>query len=154
MLGALLDFSDATNRKFASTFVLELLHKPFDHEVDQYGDMVVIGDGINLGGDKDWAEAVSGLARKVHAASGEFEEVVIGVVEEIARPCRERTADFMQWMHCLAVFGLYLEKARSYHCIQGRATEPAELLQSLLLPAVMSLFHVTEKQRICVVCSF
>ncbi|ONI14952.1 hypothetical protein PRUPE_3G017700 [Prunus persica] len=150
LLGALLDFSDATNRKFASTFVLELLHKPFDHEVDQYGDMVVIGDGINLGGDKDWAEAVSGLARKVHAASGEFEEVVIGVVEEIARPCRERTADFMQWMHCLAVFGLYLEKARSYHCIQGRATEPAELLQSLLLPAAKHS-HL-EVQRIAVRC--
>lgn len=150
LLGALLDFSDATNRKVASTFVLELLHKPFDHEVDQYGDMVVIGDGINLGGDKDWAEAVSGLARKVHAASGEFEEVVLGVVEEIARPCRERTADFMQWMHCLAVFGLCLEKARSYHCIQGRATEPAELLQSLLLPAAKHS-HL-EVQRIAVRC--
>ncbi|BBG98641.1 ARM repeat superfamily protein [Prunus dulcis] len=142
--------ADATNRKVASTFVLELLHKPFDHEVDQYGDMVVIGDGINLGGDKDWAEAVSGLARKVHAASGEFEEVVLGVVEEIARPCRERTADFMQWMHCLAVFGLCLEKARSYHCIQGRATEPAELLQSLLLPAAKHS-HL-EVQRIAVRC--
>ncbi|XP_034209470.1 condensin complex subunit 3 isoform X1 [Prunus dulcis] len=150
LLGALLDFSDATNRKVASTFVLELLHKPFDHEVDQYGDMVVIGDGINLGGDKDWAEAVSGLARKVHAASGEFEEVVLGVVEEIARPCRERTADFMQWMHCLAVFGLCLEKARSYHCIQGRATYPAELLQSLLLPAAKHS-HL-EVQRIAVRC--
>ncbi|CAL9009395.1 unnamed protein product [Prunus brigantina] len=150
LLGALLDFSDATNRKVASTFVLELLHKPFDHEVDQYGDMVVIGDGINLGGDKDWAEAVSGLARKVHAASGEFEEVVLGVVEGIARPCRERTADFMQWMHCLAVFGLCLEKARSYHCIQGRATEPAELLQSLLLPAAKHS-HL-EVQRIAVRC--
>ncbi|XP_021808720.1 condensin complex subunit 3 isoform X2 [Prunus avium] len=150
LLGALLDFSDATNRKVASTFVLELLHKPFDHEVDQYGDMVVIGDGINLGGDKDWAEAVSGLARKVHAASGEFEEVVLGVVEEIAQPCRERTADFMQWMHCLAVFGLCLEKARSYHCIQGRATEPAELLQSLLLPAAKHS-HL-EVQRIAVRC--
>ncbi|XP_008227932.1 PREDICTED: condensin complex subunit 3 [Prunus mume] len=150
LLGALLDFSDATNRKVASTFVLELLHKPFDHEVDQYGEMVVIGDGINLGGDKDWAEAVSGLARKVHAASGEFEEVVLGVVEEIARPCRERTADFMQWMHCLAVFGLCLEKARSYHCIQGRATEPAELLQSFLLPAVKHS-HL-EVQRIAVRC--
>ncbi|PQQ01292.1 condensin complex subunit 3 [Prunus yedoensis var. nudiflora] len=114
LLGALLDFSDATNRKVASTFVLELLHKPFDHEVDQYGDMVVIGDGINLGGDKDWAEAVSG--------------------------------------GCTALLfcGLCFEKARSYHCIQGRATEPSELLQSLLLPAAKHS-HL-EVQRIAVRC--
>ena len=138
----MLDFSDVTTRKVASTFVLELLHKPFDHEVDDRGNMVVIGDGINLGGDRDWAEAVFGLASKVHAASGEFEEVVLGVVEELARPCRERTADFLQWMHCLAVFGLCLEKARSYHWIQGKAIEPTELLQSLLLPAVIYFFHV------------
>lgn len=145
LLGAMLDFSDTSNRKVASTFVLELLHKPFDHEVDEYGNMVVIGDGINLGGDRDWADAVYGLASKVHAACGEFEDVVLRVVEELAVPCRERTADFMQWMHCLAVFGLCLEKARSYHWIKGRAIEPAELLQSLLLPAVLNLIFVTFK---------
>ncbi|KAM1061153.1 hypothetical protein FF1_025679 [Malus domestica] len=150
LLGAMLDFSDVTTRKVASTFVLELLHKPFDHEVDECGNMVVIGDGINLGGDRDWAEAVFGLASKVHAASGEFEEVVLGVVEELARPCRERTADFLQWMHCLAVFGLCLEKARSYHWIQGKAIEPTELLQSLLLPAAKHS-HL-EVQRIAVRC--
>ncbi|XP_068336957.1 uncharacterized protein [Pyrus communis] len=150
LLGAMLDFSDVTNRKVASTFVLELLNKPFDHEVDEYGNMVVIGDGINLGGDRDWAEAVFGLASKVHAASGEFEEVVLGVVEELARPCRERTADFLQWMHCLAVFGLCLEKARSYHWIQGKAIEPTELLQSLLLPAAKHS-HL-EVQRIAARC--
>ncbi|KAB2612331.1 condensin complex subunit 3-like [Pyrus ussuriensis x Pyrus communis] len=150
LLGAMLDFSDVTNRKVASTFVLELLNKPFDHEVDEYGNMVVIGDGINLGGDRDWAEAVFGLASKVHAASGEFEEVVLGVVEELARPCRERTADFLQWMHCLAVFGLCLEKARSYHRIQGKAVDPTELLQSLLLPAAKHS-HL-EVQRIAVRC--
>ncbi|KAM1132784.1 hypothetical protein EV1_046761 [Malus domestica] len=150
LLGAMLDFSDVTNRKVASKFVLELLHKPFDHEVDEYGNMVVIGDGINLGGDRDWAEAVFGLVSRVHAASGEFEEVVLGVVEELACPCRERTADFLQWMHCLAVFGLCLEKARSYHWIQGKAIEPTELLQSLLLPAAKHS-HL-EVQRIAVRC--
>ncbi|KAA8547692.1 hypothetical protein F0562_004121 [Nyssa sinensis] len=69
LLGAMLDFSDATNRKVASAFVQELLHRPLEHEVDDDGNQVVIGDGINLGGDQDWAYAVSGLARKVHAAS-------------------------------------------------------------------------------------
>ncbi|XP_024186830.1 condensin complex subunit 3 isoform X1 [Rosa chinensis] len=150
LLGAMLDFSDTSNRKVASTFVLELLHKPFDHEVDEYGNMVVIGDGINLGGDRDWSDAVYGLASKVHAASGEFEEVVLRVVEELALPCRERTADFMQWMHCLAVFGLCLEKAKSHQSIKGRAIEPVELLQSLLLPAAKHS-HL-DVQRIAVRC--
>lgn len=135
----MLDFSDATNRKVASAFVLELLHKPFDHEVDDNGNMLLLGDGFNLGGDRDWAIAVSGLARKVHAASGEFEEVVLGVIEELAQPCRERTANFIQWMHCLAVTGLLLENAKSLHLVQRRSIEPSELLQSLLLPGVIDL---------------
>ena len=57
----MLDFSDSTNRKVAREFVLELLHRPFDHEVDDVGNVVVLGDGI--GGDRDWADAVSRLAR-------------------------------------------------------------------------------------------
>ncbi|KAJ4839007.1 hypothetical protein Tsubulata_021465 [Turnera subulata] len=134
LLGEMLDFSDSTSRKVGGALVQDLLHMPLDHEVDDEGNKVVIGDGINLGGDKDWADAVSCLARKVHAAAGEFEQVVLGVVEELARPCRERTADFMQWMHSLAVTGLLLENAKSFHWLQGKAIEPAELLQSLLLP--------------------
>ena len=136
----MLDFSDATNRKVASTLVQELLHKPPEHEVDDDGNMVVIGDGINLGGDREWADAVSGLAKKVHAANGEFEQILLGVVEELAQPCRERTADFMQWMHSFAVTGLLLENAKSFRLLQGQAIEPFELLQSLLLPGVMSLY--------------
>lgn len=96
----------------------------------------MIGDGISLGGDKDWCRAVAALAKKVHASVGEFEEVVTGVVEELARPCRERTADLIGWTHCLAVTGLLLENAESYRRLQGKAMEPVELLHSLLLPAV------------------
>ena len=132
----MLDFSDATIRKVASAFVQDLLHRPLEYEVDDDGNKVVIGDGINLGGDKDWADAVSRLARTVHAAAGELEEVILDVVKELAQPCRERTADFMQWMHCLAVTGLLLENAKSFHLVQGKASEFAELLQSLLLPGV------------------
>ncbi|XP_065848887.1 uncharacterized protein [Euphorbia lathyris] len=134
LLGAMLDFSDSSSRKVAGSFVKELLHKQLDHEIDDEGNQVVIGDGINLGGDKEWADAVSSLAGKVHAAPGEFEEVVLGVIEELGRPCRERTADFVQWMHCLAVTSLLLENAKSMHWLQGKAIEPAELLHSLLLP--------------------
>nr|GMC62438.1 condensin complex subunit 3 [Ipomoea batatas] len=136
LLGAMLDFSDASNRRVAGEFLQELLHKPLDYELDEHENEVVIGDGINLGGDKDWAAAVSELARKVHATPGEFEEVVVGVIEELARPCRERTANCMQWLHCLAVISLLLENAQSFHWMQGKAIEPVEILHSVLLPGV------------------
>ncbi|KAL3525026.1 hypothetical protein ACH5RR_013398 [Cinchona calisaya] len=134
LLGEMFDFSDATNRKVAGELVQELLLKPLEHEKDENGNDVVIGDGIDLEGDKDWAAAVSGFVRQVHATLGEFEEVVLRVVAELAQPCRERTADCKEWLHCLAVTGLLLESARSYHSMQGKAIEPAEILHSLLLP--------------------
>ncbi|PHT31168.1 hypothetical protein CQW23_27505 [Capsicum baccatum] len=134
LLGAMLDFSDVTNRRVANGFLQELLHRPPDHEFDEHDNEVVIGDGINLGGDKDWAAAVAELTRKVHSAPGEFEEVVLRVVEELARPCRERTADFIQWLHCLAVISLLLEHAQSFRWMHGKAIEPTEVLHSVLLP--------------------
>ncbi|CAN6478174.1 unnamed protein product [Victoria cruziana] len=138
LLGVMLDFSDATCRRIAAEFLQELLHTPLEHEVDEDGNKVVLGDGINLGGDRDWANAVAELGKHVHASPGEFEEVVASVIEELARPCRERDADFMQWMHCLAVTGLLLENTRSLLRLQGKATE---LLQTLLLPAAKHI-HV------------
>lgn len=132
----MLDFSDTTNRKVASSFIHELLFRPLEYEVDDDGNKIIIGDGISLGGDKDWAKAVSELARKVHASVGEFEAVVTGVILELACPCRERTADFMQWMHCLSVIGLLLENIESLHGLRGKAIEPSEILYSLLLPGV------------------
>lgn len=114
----------------------ELLHRPLEYEVDDDGSKIVIGDGISLGGDRDWARAVSELARKVHASKGELEAVITGVVEELARPCRDRTADYMQWIHCLAVTGLLLENIDSLWSLHGKAIEPSELLHSLLLPGV------------------
>ncbi|KAI3883520.1 hypothetical protein MKX03_010533 [Papaver bracteatum] len=130
LLGVMLDYSDSTNRKVASAFVQELLHGPLEHEVDEDGEKVIIGDGIN----REWATAVSQLAKKVHASIGEFEEVVLAAVDELAQPCRERTADFMQWMQCLAVATLLLENVKSLRCLQGRGTKPAEVLLSILLP--------------------
>ncbi|XP_058187626.1 uncharacterized protein LOC131304416 [Rhododendron vialii] len=150
LLGAMLDFSDSTNRRVASSFVQELLHRPLEYEVDENGNKVVIGDGINVGGDKDWADAVSQLAKRVHSASGEFEEVVLGVLQGLVLPCRERTADFMQWMHCLAVTGLLLENAKSFRWMQGKSIEPSELLQSLLLPGAKHV-HL-DVQRVATRC--
>ncbi|KAL6537705.1 hypothetical protein OROHE_012332 [Orobanche hederae] len=134
LLGTILDFSDASNRKVASEFVQGLLHKALDHELDCNGNEVVIGDGFSLGGEKDWASAVAELAKKVHTAIGEFEEVVLGVVEELARPCRERTADFKEWLHCLALVALLLENTTSFRYMQGKAIDPVEILHSVLLP--------------------
>lgn len=139
LLGALLDFSDSTIRRIASTFVQDLLHKSLEYELDCSGNKIVIGDGINLGGERDMATAVAGLVKQVHAADGEFEEVTLRVVEKLARPCRERSADFMEWLHCLAVVGLVLENTKSLYLLQGKAVEPIELLNALLLPGVRML---------------
>ncbi|WVZ81718.1 hypothetical protein U9M48_029062 [Paspalum notatum var. saurae] len=135
LLGEMLNFSDIMNRKVASTFLHELLVRPLEHEVDDDGNQIAIGDGVSLGGDKEWAKAVAELAKKVHSSVGEFEMVVSAVVEELARPCRERTADFMQWMHCLAVTGLLLLNTSSLRNLQATRIKPSELLHSLLLPA-------------------
>ncbi|KAI4307664.1 hypothetical protein L6164_030829 [Bauhinia variegata] len=150
LLGDMFDFSDATNRKVASAFLQELMRKPLEHEVDNDGNVVVIGDGLNFGGDNDWAEAVARLAKKVHAVPGEFEDVVLTVIEELAQPCRERTADYVQWMHSLSLSGLLLKSAKSVQCLQGKAIEPDELLQSLLLPGAKHA-HL-DVQRIAVRC--
>ncbi|CAN8232852.1 unnamed protein product [Cochlearia groenlandica] len=150
LLGTLLDFSDAMLHKTASSFVQELLHRPFEQELDEDGNNIVIGDGINLGGDKDWADAVSKLAKKVHAAPGEYEEVILVVVEELARPCRERTADFLQWMHVLSLTSLLLENGKSLHSLQGTAIEPEEILHALLLPGAKHT-HL-DVQRIAIKC--
>ncbi|XP_071735403.1 uncharacterized protein [Rutidosis leptorrhynchoides] len=150
LLCSMLDFSDTSNRKFAAAFVLELLNCPLHHEVDDDGNKVVIGDGISLGGERDWADAVSGLAQKVHATKGEFEEIVLSVIAELARPCRERTADFVDWMHCLSVIGLLLEHAKSLRLMFGKSLEPSELLHSLLLPAAKHI-HL-DVQRAAIRC--
>ncbi|MED6121997.1 hypothetical protein PIB30_035535 [Stylosanthes scabra] len=150
LLGTMFNFSDATNRKSAGTFLQELLHKPPEHEIDNEGNVVVIGDGLSFGGDADWAEAVARFAKKVHAAHGEFEEIVLAIIEELAQPCRERTADYVQWMHCLSLIGLLLRSAKSMRLLQGKAIEPDELLQSLLLPGAKHA-HL-DVQRIAVRC--
>ncbi|KAI0516305.1 hypothetical protein KFK09_008977 [Dendrobium nobile] len=134
LLGAMLDFSDSTNRKVASSFVQELLLRPLECDVDDDGNKIVMGDGVSLGGDRHWSSAVAELARKVYAAAGEFEASVSSVLKELIQPCRERTADFMQWMHCLAVAALLLENIESLRSLQGKNIEPSELLHSLLLP--------------------
>ncbi|KAM0895551.1 hypothetical protein ACQ4PT_023797 [Festuca glaucescens] len=154
LLGGMLDFSDSMNRKVAGSFLYELLIRPLEHEVDEDGNQIAIGDGVSLGGDREWAKAVSELAKKVHASVGEFEMVTAIVVEELARPCRERTADFMQWMHCLAVTGLLLENTSTLRSLEGKAIEPPELLQSLLLPAAKQNHVDVQRAALRCLCLF
>ncbi|XP_073310091.1 uncharacterized protein [Primulina huaijiensis] len=148
LLGAMLDFSDSSNRKVASDFVQDLLHRPLDHELDDSGNEVVIGDGINLGGERDWAVAAAKLTKKVHAAAGEFENVVLSVVEELARPCRERTANCKQWLHCLAVTALLLENTSSFHNMQRGVITGVEILHSLLLPGAKNVHSDVQRAAI------
>lgn len=154
LLGGMLDFSDSMNRKVAGSFLCELLIRPLEHEVDEDGNQIAIGDGVSLGGDREWAKAVSELAKKVHASAGEFEMVIATVVEELARPCRERTADFMQWMQCLAVTGLLLEGTSTLRSLEGKAIEPPELLQSLLLPAAKQNHVDVQRAALRCLCLF
>ncbi|ESW35371.1 hypothetical protein PHAVU_001G229600 [Phaseolus vulgaris] len=150
LLGAMFDFSDATNRKDAGAFLHELICKCPEHEDDDEGNIVVLGDGLSFGGDNDWAEAVASLAKKVHAAAGEFEEVVLEIIKKLAQPCKERTANHVQWMHSLSLTGLLLKNAKSLRKLQGKAITPDELLQTLLLPGVKQS-HL-DVQRIAVRC--
>ncbi|VAI72762.1 unnamed protein product [Triticum turgidum subsp. durum] len=154
LLGGMLDFSDSMNRKVASSFLYELLNRPLEHEVDEDGNQIAIGDGVSLGGDLQWAKAVLELAKKVHASIGEFEMVIATVVEELARPCRERTADFMQWMHCLAVTGLLLENTSTLRSLEGTAIRPSEVLQSLLLPAAKQKHVDIQRAALRCLCLF
>ena len=43
------DFSDVTNRKTAGAFLHELMCKPPEHEDDDEGNIVVLGDGLSFG---------------------------------------------------------------------------------------------------------
>lgn len=87
-------------------------------------------------GDTDWAAAVSELAIKVHSEQGEFEEVVADAVSVLGQPCRDGGAKVSQWLHCLAVTRLLLERLSSLHQLNGWAIEPQEIVDALLLPAV------------------
>ncbi|KAL6337998.1 hypothetical protein AAG906_007804 [Vitis piasezkii] len=81
--------------------------KPIEYEVDEDGNKVVMGDGINLG---------------VHAV-GEFEEVLLGVVEELVQPCRRE-----QQISCIGCTTFRdwpsLENAKSFRWMQGNPLNP------------------------------
>jgi condensin complex subunit 3 len=46
LLGGMLNFSDSMNRKVAGSFLYELLIRPLEHEVDEDGNQIAIGDNV------------------------------------------------------------------------------------------------------------
>ncbi|KAK6127474.1 hypothetical protein DH2020_038791 [Rehmannia glutinosa] len=113
LLGAMLDFSDASNRKVASEFVQSLFHKALDHELDDNGNEVVIGDGFNLGGERDWAAAVAELAKKGRAIDP------VEILHSLLLPgAKHSNLDVQRAsIRCLGLFGL-LERKPSENIVK------------------------------------
>jgi condensin complex subunit 3 len=132
VIGKYLDFSDATSRKVAESFLQKIMHLPAGYLDND----VVIGDGVSLAGDKQWATAVGELSWKVHGTVHGFVKMASDVVAELGRPCREGGARVMQWINCLAATGFLLENMESLHQLNGHPIEAQELLGGILLPAV------------------
>lgn len=145
LIGKFLDFSDATNRKVAGTFLQDIMCLPAGHFED---DEVLLGDGLSLGGDKYWSKAVAELAWKVHGAPQEFVKMISEVVAELGRPCREGGASIMQWVTCLAATGFMLENIESLNQLTGHAIEAHELLGGLLLPAAKHIHPEVQRAAV------
>ncbi|KAI5062946.1 hypothetical protein GOP47_0021493 [Adiantum capillus-veneris] len=148
LIGKHMDFSDAANRKIAGTFFRELICMPTGHLEED--NEVIPGDGLSLGGDKQWSKAIAELTWKVHEAPQEFATMVADVVAELSRPCREGGASVMQWINSLAAAGFLLENIKSLQQLIGCPIEAHELLGGLLLPAAKHIHP--EIQRSAVRC--
>ena len=62
--------------------------------------------------------------------------MVAEAVSRLGQPCRDGGAEASQWLHCLAVTSLLLERLMSLHQLVGCAIGSQEILDALLLPAV------------------
>lgn len=89
-----------------------------------------------LSGNTEWAAAVSEFAGKVYSEQGEYEKVLAEAISRLGQPCRDGGAEPSQWLHCLAVTSLLLEKIMSLRQLAGCAIESQEIVDALLIPAV------------------
>lgn len=89
-----------------------------------------------LSGNTEWAAAVAELAGKVYSEQGEYERVLADAISRLGQPCRDGGAEASQWLHCLAVTSLLLERIMSLRQLAGCAIESQEIVDALLLPAV------------------
>lgn len=92
-----------------------------------------------LSANTDWAAAVAELAGKVYSEQGEYEKVLADAISRLGQPCRDGGAEASQWLHCLAVTSLLLERIMSLRQLAGCAIESQEIVDALLLPAVSTL---------------
>ncbi|KAL2651267.1 hypothetical protein R1flu_019395 [Riccia fluitans] len=149
LISKFMNFTDNTSRREAAALLQNLLNELKSTELDRSVEDVV-GDGLSLGGDELWAISVAELAHYVHAAPGEFAQVLAASLADHSRPCREGGADVLQWLHCLAIAGLLFENIDSLRELDRLAIEPQEIYESLLLPSVKHLHP--EVQRAGVRC--
>lgn len=92
-----------------------------------------------LSGNTDWAGAVAELAVKVYSEQGEYEKVLADAISRLGQPCRDGGAEASQWLHCLSVTSLLLERVMSLRQLAVCAIGSQEIVDALLLPAVSAL---------------
>jgi hypothetical protein len=63
----------------------------------------------------DWATAVAELVGKVYSEQREYEKVLANAISRLGQPCRDGGAEASQWLHCLVVTSLLLERIMSLH---------------------------------------
>ncbi|KAG0609362.1 hypothetical protein M758_8G178700 [Ceratodon purpureus] len=152
LLAKVLDFTDSTNRKVAGTLVKTLLLAEVpESQQDVALDIdpeAFVGDGLSLGGDQDWAAAVAELAVKVYSEQGEYEKILADAISRLGQPCRDGGAEASQWLHCLAVTSLLLERIMSLRQLVGCAIGGQEILDALLLPAAKHVHPEVQKSGI------
>jgi hypothetical protein len=67
----------------------------------------------------DWATAVAELVGKVYSEQREYEKVLANAISRLGQPCRDGGAKASQWLHCLAVTSLLLERIMSLRKLIG-----------------------------------
>lgn len=73
---------------------------------------------------------------KVYSELGEYEKVLADAISRLGQPCRDGGAEASQWLHCLAVSSLLLERIMSLRKLAGCVIGGQEIVDALLLPAV------------------
>ncbi|XP_024527782.1 condensin complex subunit 3 isoform X2 [Selaginella moellendorffii] len=135
LLANVLDFSDMASRKCAAASINNFLYQWTSP--DRGPEMT--GDGIYLGGGKEWSDAFVQLAKKVHATPDAFEEAMAQAALDLGKVCREGGAGALQWLQCLATTGILLENLRSIRQFPAHVMETQEMVDGLLIPAANHL---------------
>lgn len=99
-------------------------------------------------GNTEWAAAVAELAVKVYSEQGEYAKVLADAILRLGQPCRDGGAEASQWLHCLAVTSLLLERIKSLRQLAGCAIGSQEIVDALLVPAVSGVYQLPLDLRV------